>query len=592
LVIWAGVFLSGVLTACGGESRRASWTGTRTEARVERDARHEAGLRLFEAHEFEAAALELRAALEENPTSEKWNDWAAAEAICGKSAEAMKGFSNALTLDPGNRQAVENLRYLQDKQAATPAFNILQDGQCGSGSPRRGEQGNRNPFAEKEKALDAKFSGAMSSYFQELERIPAHDPALRHEMREAFRWANSDSSYFVKTAYERLAAVSGAAQLAILRRLEEQAGRDYRFLSVVALDAIEKRDWERALSLLDAAADRNWADLFIERQRILCEELRQKAEPDKTSTFAGLEEHLATRFCTAPWENMEITSWGTEIEQTGDVYHCCPAWLPPVIGNAREQTADKIWNSVAAQEVRKSIHGGSYRYCSKAHCNWISGRALPSREEVLGRERARSEEGKEKATLEELYPLEMSKGPANVTLSYDRSCNLACPSCRTDYYSATKSQQEQLHKFFGEFVKSVVKDARQIYMDGAGETFASKHSREVLKSLNRRDYPELKFRFLTNGQLFDRRAYEEFDLRGRLERVDVSIDSARPETFAVIRKGGTLKRLLANVEFLDGLRQRGEEKFWLSFRFVISALNYREIPEVIRLAKNYHLDEV
>jgi molybdenum cofactor biosynthesis enzyme MoaA len=74
--------------------------------------------------------------------------------------------------------------------------------------------------------------------------------------------------------------------------------------------------------------------------------------------------------------------------------------------------------------------------------------------------------------------------------------------------------------------------------------------------------------------------------------VDVSIDSARPETFAVIRKGGTLKRLLANVEFLDGLRQRGEEKFWLSFRFVISALNYREIPEVIRLAKSYHLDEV
>jgi len=137
-----------------------------------------------------------------------------------------------------------------------------------------------------------------------------------------------------------------------------------------------------------------------------------------------------------------------------------------------------------------------------------------------------------------------------------------------------------------------VKDAQLIYMDGAGETFASKHSREVLKSLNRRDYPELKFRFLTNGQLFDRRAYEEFDLRGRLQRVDVSIDSARPETFAVIRKGGTLKRLPKNVEFLDGLRQRGEEKFLLTFRYVISALNYREIPEVIRLAKGHHVDMV
>jgi len=122
---------------------------------------------------------------------------------------------------------------------------------------------------------------------------------------------------------------------------------------------------------------------------------------------------------------------------------------------------------MAAQEVRKSIHDGSYRYCSKVHCNWISGRSLPSREEVLGKETVRSEAGEGRASLEQLYPLEMSKGPSQVVLSYDRSCNLACPSCRTDYYSATKKQQEQLHKFFGEFVKSVVKDAQLIYMDGA-----------------------------------------------------------------------------------------------------------------------------
>jgi len=563
-----------------------------TEARVERDARHEAGLRLFEAHRFEEAALELRASLEANPTSECWNDWAAAEAACGRIAEAMKGFSTALSLEPGNRQALENLHYLQERQAPKPAFNILQENKCGAGSASQGEQGHPNKYADDDAAQDTNVSGIVNGYFQELERIPAHDPALAPEMREAFRWANSDSSYFVKEAYRRLLAIPGTAIGAVLRRLEKQGERDYRFLSVVALYAMEQRDWERAMGLLHAAADRNWADLFIERQRILCEQLRQEAEPEKSSTFAGLAEHLATRFCTAPWENMEITSWGTEIEQTGNVYFCCPAWLPLVMGNAREQPAEKIWNSMAAQEVRKSIHDGSYRYCSKVHCNWISGRSLPSREEVLGKENARSEAGEEQASLEQLYPLEMSKGPSQVVLSYDRSCNLACPSCRTDYYSATKKQQEQLHKFFGEFVKSVVKDAQLIYMDGAGETFASKHSREVLKSLNRRDYPELKFRFLTNGQLFDRRAYEEFDLRGRLQRVDVSIDSARPETFAVIRKGGTLKRLLENVEFLDGLRQRGEEKFLLTFRYVISALNYREIPEVIRLAKSLHVDMV
>src|SRR6267143_3359781 len=91
-----------------------------------------------------------------------------------------------------------------------------------------------------------------------------------------------------------------------------------------------------------------------------------------------------------------------------------PAWLPLVMGNAREQPAAKIWNSMAAQEVRKSIHDVSYRYCSKVHCNWISGRSLPSREEVLGKEKVRSEAGEERASLEQLYPLEKSKGPSQV----------------------------------------------------------------------------------------------------------------------------------------------------------------------------------
>ena len=355
---------------------------------------------------------------------------------------------------------------------------------------------------------------------------------------------------------------------------------------------MDQQQWDQALSLLRSAVDANYSDLFIERTRILCERLRHQADPEKPDTFAGLDDYLAGSFCSMPWETIEITSWGTELEQTGDVYFCCPAWLPLVAGNAREQSAEKFWNSPVSQEVRKSILDGSFRYCSKVHCNLISVRTLPSCEQATLSANAATGFAAAPQPLEQLYPLEMIKGPSKVVLSYDRSCNLACPSCRSDFYSAPKRQQEDMRHFYGEFVKNVTKDARLIYMDGAGETFASKHSREVLKSLNRKDYPALKFRFLTNGQLFDRRAYEEFDLQGRMERVDISIDAARPETYAIIRRGGELARLLDNTEFLDRLRQQEGERFLLTFRFVISSLNYREIPGVIRLAKRFHLDIV
>ncbi|HUL36022.1 MAG TPA: radical SAM protein [Candidatus Eisenbacteria bacterium] len=559
---------------------------------MERDARHEAGLKLFAASQFEQASRELRSSLEAEPNSEKWNDWAAAEAACGRIDEALSALSRALLLDPNNRQAQENLEFLQGGQNRLPSFKIIQESSCGTGCADRGGQSGTSRRTDAGLPTGQGASGIVDAYFRELRGIPAYDPALSPEMHEALQRANSDSSYFVKEAYRRLRTLPEAAAGAILNRLETGADRDYRFLAIAAMNAMENQDWDRALELLRAAEERHWVDVFLERERIRCEELRQDAEPGKPGALAGINEYLAGSFCTAPWETMEITSWGPKIEQTGDVYFCCPAYMPVVTGNARELRAEEIWNSTVAQEVRKSIHDGSFRYCSRLHCPLISGRQLPSREAALAE--AQAEKGaKEGAdSLETIYPLKAKKGPARVALSYDRSCNLACPSCRSDYYTATKEEQEKLHGFYGEFVKSMVKDARLIYMDGAGETLASRHSREVLRSLNRQDFPALKFRIQSNGQLFDRRAYEEFDLRGRLERVDISIDAARPETYAVIRKGGTLKRLLENVEFLDGLRQREGESFQISFRFVISALNYREMPEVIRLAKRHHLDIV
>src|SRR5260370_31215968 len=147
----------------------------------------------------------------------------------------MKGFSTALSLEPGNRQALENLHYLQKRQAPKPAFNILQENKCGAGSASQGEQGHPNKYADDDAAQDANVSGIVKGYFQELERIPAHDPALAPEMREAFRWANSDSSYFVKEAYRRLLAISGTAVRGGLRGFEKQEERGYALLSVVVV---------------------------------------------------------------------------------------------------------------------------------------------------------------------------------------------------------------------------------------------------------------------------------------------------------------------------------------------------------------------
>jgi hypothetical protein len=62
----------------------------------------------------------------------------------------------------------------------------------------------------------------------------------------------------------------------------------------------------------------------------------------------------------------------------------------------------------------------------------------------------------------------------------------------------------------------------------------------------------------------------------------------REETYRIVRRGGDFNRLLSNLEFLDDLRMHRGEKFSLGFAFVVSALNFREMPEFVRFSKRYH----
>jgi molybdenum cofactor biosynthesis enzyme MoaA len=141
-------------------------------------------------------------------------------------------------------------------------------------------------------------------------------------------------------------------------------------------------------------------------------------------------------------------------------------------------------------------------------------------------------------------------------------------------------------------ILEVAKDVQILSLDGSGEVFGSKHSRRILGLLRREQFPQLKFSIISNGQLFDRRAFDTLDLRGRLDRVDISVDAARPETYKLVRRGGDFQRLRDNLAFLDGLRINEGERFELGVSFVVSAANFREIPEFVRFAKQFHANSV
>jgi MoaA/NifB/PqqE/SkfB family radical SAM enzyme len=112
-----------------------------------------------------------------------------------------------------------------------------------------------------------------------------------------------------------------------------------------------------------------------------------------------------------------------------------------------------------------------------------------------------------------------------------------------------------------------------------------------LKRLDKREFSHITLDLHTNGQLFDARAFTDFELSGRIGRVEISIDAARSETYAFVRRGGEFSRLLKNLAFVRDLRRAGEISE-LTFSFVVQTRNFREMPAFVRLGEEFAADIV
>ena len=349
----------------------------------------------------------------------------------------------------------------------------------------------------------------------------------------------------------------------------QQSGKPPRLLHVLAaMAAALEEDWPRAFRHAKTAVAMNQRDLFA--QRLF---LRARTRIDRAA--AAVADDLSDFFCPHPFESFEL-------RPNGDVHTCCPAWLPVPIGNFYRQSPDEIWNSAAAQAIRSSILDGTYRYCSRLHCTAIVNHRLPRRADL-------KDPHHREIVAQKLVRLE--RRPVRVLMSQDQSCNLSCPSCRTNPILAKKDVQDRLNELFEVVILPLLRDARHVKITGSGDPFASGHYRYVLQRLSRREIPQLRVQLQTNGVLLDRRAWQELGLDGLVESVWVSIDAAQADTYAIVRRGGSFGRLLQNFDFLSALRREDRIRR-LRLDFVVQALNFREMPDAVAIARAFGFDHI
>ncbi|MDR4499237.1 MAG: SPASM domain-containing protein [Candidatus Scalindua sp.] len=285
-------------------------------------------------------------------------------------------------------------------------------------------------------------------------------------------------------------------------------------------------------------------------------------------------------FCSKPFKWFEVT----QVNEIGEVYMCCPSWLDTPIGNLKYQSVEQIWNGKTAQEIRNSILDGSFRYCDHSRCAFLHTLSDPVFKITDVKDEDLKLVIKKKLII-------LPYGPREVNCSYDRSCNLSCPSCRTKIIIERENEQQILNiqdKIYNE----ALYDAHLLYITGSGDSFGSPFFRKWLQTMKREKIPNLKEIHLhTNAQLWTSKMWETIpkDIQKLIRSAEISIDAASSETYAINRRGGSFKRLLKNLEFISTLHESGHLK-WVSISMVVQENNFKEMPDFVRLGKRFHFD--
>jgi molybdenum cofactor biosynthesis enzyme MoaA len=318
----------------------------------------------------------------------------------------------------------------------------------------------------------------------------------------------------------------------------------------------------------------------IDSQRLLFDALtaaRQHGDETKPTDISI--ESLKGRFCSRPFTTLVS---GSE----GRTFICdCPAYVPIATGNLLySKGAEDVWNSPVAQEIRRSVLDGDYSYCSRTLCGLIKDDLLPKSEDIAD---------PVLRGIIDNHQTKLDVGPSTVQLSHDPSCNLACPSCRSEIITLKNTELGAYEAARDRVVMPLLARTKgTVMLSGGGDPFASKHYRSILAGLNAETDKDLTIALLTNALVLTPKQWDEFKGAHPLIRsILVSVDAARPETYAYVRRPGNFARLLPNLEFLAGQRRAGAFGLF-GLCFVVQERNFREMPEFVDLGKKLGVDAI
>ena len=257
---------------------------------------------------------------------------------------------------------------------------------------------------------------------------------------------------------------------------------------------------------------------------------------------------------------------------------CCPGWLKEDIYET--DNIYKNFNSNKSQEIRKSILEGSYKYCDEKQCPHLGG--LKQNKFIDNRFVSKNEE-----TLKKYKPISKIN---MVNFCFDRSCNLQCPSCRSELINYLGKDRDSVEDKLKQVNEEISETIKRLYLSGSADPFYSKSFRQFLINFNPNKYPMMeRIHIHTNGLLWTEKLWNRMEkIHPFATSCEISIDAATKDTYEnKTRIGGKWEVLLERLKFIIKIPTIQH----YIFSFVVQDTNYKEMYNFYKLITDLDWDK-
>jgi len=274
--------------------------------------------------------------------------------------------------------------------------------------------------------------------------------------------------------------------------------------------------------------------------------------------------NLKNYICGVPFNSLEI--------HNNVCFVCCPSWLPNKIEIGEIPLKD-VYNSKPVVDIRNSILDGSFKYCDKELCPYLSklvNYGVPSGPIHL------------KRNSNYKSPIIDNNTPEYLVMNFDRTCNYKCPSCRVDLIVENSEGLKRIEKTIDEIDTYYSENVKTLYITGSGDPFVSVSFRNYLRNFDSKKYPKLQNIHLhTNASMWNKEMWDSIpNVHKYVHTCEISIDAGTQDTYEnKTRLGGKWNNLINNLNFIKTIPTLNNIKT----SFVVQDTNYIEMETFYNL---------